>query len=150
MAGALVAQTRGAFVNEFVPLPSGVGTEAELTNKVPASPWELAVTTSATPSLARKERLRPWGRWPPLPLRSPEAEAVRVELVGGSEASEPVCMPEPVPDRSRVPMLPNPPVRGGPAFARRKRLDSTRRLAIGSKRGLTSRTGLARTMACFN
>src|SRR5436305_436826 len=66
MAGALVLQARGALAK--LVLPSGRGTEAELTNNVPPSPCELAVTTKAAPSFARKascpsERPRNWPRF---------------------------------------------------------------------------------------
>src|SRR5712671_1921847 len=150
MAGAFVAQTRTTFVALFVPRPSGAGTDASLTNSVPPSPCELALTTSAAPSFWRNDRYLALDGRPLCPPRSSGAAAVRVAFVAGGSSEKPEPPPPLASDPVRILLNPfdsAPKVRGGPAFARRKRLVSLTRLANGSNRALTSRGGVASTMA---
>src|SRR5437588_6377584 len=127
IAGAFVAQTRTTFVALFVPRPSGAGTVASLTNSVPPSPWELALTTSAAPSFWRNDKYRPLEGRPLSPARSCGTAAVRVVFVAGGSSEKPEPPPPLRSDPVRKRLTPfdsAPKARGGPAFARRNRFVS--------------------------
>src|SRR6185503_1489859 len=144
MAGAFVAHTdwRGAPAiavgGGLVPLRrSAPGIDADATNQVPPSPSPLGVRTSATPSFAAKERMRAEERLAAL-FRGAVPAPKRPLFVEVTEFVPPVRPGK------------NARVSAGPALASRRRLDSAMRLASGSKRARTSRTGLASTIAPFN
>src|SRR5438132_14311182 len=125
MAAAFVAQARIVFVALLVPLPSGEGTDASLTNRVPPSPCELAVRTSAAPSFWRNDKYLPLDGRPLCPPRSSGAAPVRVEFVAGGSSEKPELASALFPDavRIRLKLCDSVPVgSGAPALARRSRL----------------------------
>ena len=130
------------------------GREAELTNRVPASLSELALTMTAAPSFFKNETslpdvtgCEPTARF----VEEPEAKILFVPLRFVDELEEARRENPPVPEAAGefVEVARLKPARDSPAFAIRNRLDSDIREARGSNRALTSLSALTRTTAPF-